>query len=161
MWISRTLYEELSRTRILAENLSSELAATRARDEERRHAGERREAALESIIADLRTQVAIKNNSFDWLSSSHERIERWYAELLAHKLEVHVPTSQIQHIHEPRMVRPVGEGVRETDDAPNSLEEHFRKNAGAIFDDVGDAVAAEQNLPTTVYEGVEPVMAQG
>jgi hypothetical protein len=166
MWISRTLFEELSRTRVLAENLASELAATRAREDERRRAVDRTEAALESIIADLRQQVAVKQNSFEWLATSHERIERWYVELLAQKLEVHVPTSQIVQSYTPGMPgpvvpRPVGEGVGATDDTPSDIESLYRKQSGALFDDVGDAIATREGIPSVVYEGAEPVIAQG
>lgn len=168
MWISRVLYEELSRTRVLAENLASELAATRAREETGRRALERREEALESIIADLRQQVAVKQNSFEWLATSHERIERWYVELLAHKLEVHVPTSQIVStpayvpgMPGPVVPRPVGEGVRATDDTPSDIESLYREKSGAIFEDVGDAIAARENIDAVVYAGAEPAIAQG
>lgn len=166
MWISRVLYEELTRTRVLAENLASELAAVRAVNEERGRAVRRREEALEAIIADLRTQVAVKNNSFEWLSTSHERIERWYAELMASRLQVQIPvsqidTSRINSMPAPIVPRPVGEGVRETDDVPSDLEEHFRRNSGALFEDVGDAIATHENIPTVEYSGIEPVIAQG
>jgi hypothetical protein len=171
MWISRLLYDELTRTRVLAENLAAELAATRARIEERAAASVKREAALESLIADLRTQVAVKNNSFDWLSTSHERIERWYADLMAAKLEVRIATSSVEREYVPGGIpsslprptepRPAGEGVRASDDDPSDIESQYRQKSAAIFEDVGDAIATRENLETVEYAGIEPVIAQG
>jgi hypothetical protein len=175
MWISRYVYEELRSSRIDAENRASELASlrsifeARARDHAREladviGAGERKIAALESIIADLRTQVAVKNTAFDWLSTSHERIERWFAELMASKLEVRIATSSIERVSGmpgPGTERPAGEGVPVTGDGPSSLEDLYRQQSGALFDDMGDALATREGIKTTVYDGVQPVVSQG
>ena len=145
MWISRVFFEELQRTRektdavdAVRREYESKLVSERAR---RLQAEER---------------IKVLENSFEWLSSSHERLERWFAELMQAKAHVAIPVSTIAR--EGTVAAPIGEGTT-MPDVPGNLEDLFRKNANALFEDMGDALAAREGIATTDYRDVASVIA--
>lgn len=167
MWVSRQVWEEMQATRALADSLSHELAAERLVRQGEAATHRRAIERLESIVTDQRQQLAVKQNSFDWLAASHERLERWFAELLHSKSNITVPVSTIGREYVPAMPplpheRPAGEGVRERDDdGPGDIESLYRKNSGALFEDVGDALATREGIAGDVYAGIEPITSEG